>query len=120
MTKQITKRQRQTLDLIVAGYLAHRPPSYREMMRALDVTSTNSVYGFISALKRRGYVTRDPGRRLIHPTPKGLALVGCEPGEKVKLIPISLWDDLVKFSEDADGETWDRILDAVEQLRARP
>ena len=61
MPGEITNRQREILDLIVAtvdrrGY----PPSVREIGEAVGLSSPSTVHSHLSALVRGGYLRRDP------------------------------------------------------------
>jgi len=61
MTEDLTDRQREILDFIIAiqkerGY----PPSVREIGEAVGLTSPSTVHTHLSTLQRRGFLRRDP------------------------------------------------------------
>lgn len=61
--KQLTARQQQILDFILAtvddrGY----PPSVREIGDAVGLNSPSTVHSHLSALVKAGYVRRDPSK----------------------------------------------------------
>jgi repressor LexA len=60
---QLTSRQREILDVIVAsvrdrGY----PPSVREIGEAVGLTSPSTVHSHLSTLQRLGFLRRDPDK----------------------------------------------------------
>lgn len=59
--KPATPRQAQVLRYIVA-HIVHKgyPPTVREIVLHLGVTSTNGVNDHLVALERKGYIRRDP------------------------------------------------------------
>ena len=61
--RPITKQQGRVLVFISestksAGF----PPTYREVMDALDLSSTNAVSGHLEALEHKGYITTLRGK----------------------------------------------------------
>ena len=62
----LTPRQRDVLDY-VRDSTAERgfPPTLREIGRHLGIRSTNGVSSHLSALTRKGYLTREPTSRAI-------------------------------------------------------
>lgn len=55
MDTPLTARQRDVLRAIVRHFEDHgAPPSYRELMAALDIRSPNGLSGHINLLTRRG------------------------------------------------------------------
>jgi len=61
MAEQLTTRQRRILD-VIRDAVADRgyPPSIREIGEAVGLTSTSSVHSQLEALKRKGFIRRDP------------------------------------------------------------
>ncbi len=66
----LTPRQRRVLDAVV-GHLrrAGLPPTYRELGRALGISSTQGVKRHLEALERKGYLS-------LRATARGIALAG--------------------------------------------
>ncbi|WP_436795526.1 transcriptional repressor LexA [Actinospongicola halichondriae] len=63
MSEDITKRQRQILEVIeehqrTRGY----PPSVREIGESVGLTSPSSVHAHLATLQRLGYLVRDPDK----------------------------------------------------------
>lgn len=63
MSEDITKRQRQILEVIeehqrTRGY----PPSVREIGERVGLTSPSSVHAHLATLQRLGYLVRDPDK----------------------------------------------------------
>ncbi len=63
MSEDITKRQRQILEVIEEhqrnrGY----PPSVREIGESVGLTSPSSVHAHLATLQRLGYLVRDPDK----------------------------------------------------------
>ena len=63
MSKNLTQRQQQILDYIVAevkskGY----PPSVREIGAAVGLSSSSTVHSHLSALEKKGLIKRDPSK----------------------------------------------------------
>lgn len=59
----LTPRQRQVLDVVVAeverrGY----PPSVREIGEAVGLSSPSTVFAHLAALQEKGYLRRDPSK----------------------------------------------------------
>lgn len=60
MNDALTARQQLVLDYIITHIATHGyPPTYREIGDALKIKSTNAVNDHISALERKGKITRD-------------------------------------------------------------
>lgn len=59
MAKELTKRQKQVLQFII-DYINDNeyPPSFREIGRHLDITSTKGVTDHLEVLQRKGYIER--------------------------------------------------------------
>ncbi|MCB4338737.1 transcriptional regulator [Bacillus subtilis] len=60
--RKITDRQFEALQTI-EKYIKEKgyPPTYRELMRMLGVTSPSTVKGLLDALRRKEYVTWEAG-----------------------------------------------------------
>ncbi len=72
MRGQITKRQKQLLEVIYdfiknSGY----PPTFEEMRGNLEVSSNQSIVDLLQKLKNGGYIKRDEGARSIAILPLG-------------------------------------------------
>ena len=72
--KKLTKRQHQVLDFICQRLLARKPPpSVRELMADMDITSTNGIRIHLKALENKGYIERIPyvarSIYVLHPPP---------------------------------------------------
>lgn len=59
----LTDRQREVLNLIATGLTAGDPPTYREMGRALGVSSTNVINDHLVALIRKGALQPKQARK---------------------------------------------------------
>jgi|GEM_PF-4012461 len=54
---QLTDRQRLMMDFIVYFMQKHEvPPTWREMGKALGISSTNAVHDYVKAFEKKGYV----------------------------------------------------------------
>jgi|YNPBryunderm2012_1023409.scaffolds.fasta_scaffold03212_2 repressor LexA len=63
MQQPLTTRQRQLLSFIESYMSEHNyPPSFEEMRSALGVSSLNAIAEMVTALERKGYIRRQPGR----------------------------------------------------------
>ena len=73
MRTRLTERQNQVYEFI-RSYMRERgkPPTLKEIGRALAIRSSNGVHKLVVALERKGYVTRTPNEA------RGIALVGSE------------------------------------------
>jgi SOS-response transcriptional repressor LexA len=71
---ELPVRQRQLLCFIVDHVLDHRViPSFAEMKQHLQVSSSNGITDHLSALERKGYLTRKLREaRAIYLSPKAL------------------------------------------------
>ena len=59
MPESLTRRQQQTLDVIEGTINREgRPPTIRELGRALNIASTNGVRYLLDVLVRKGYIRR--------------------------------------------------------------
>lgn len=59
----LTRRQRDTLDFIVAYQAEHRvSPSFTDIRIGLGAASNNGVHRLVHGLKERGYIDLTPGR----------------------------------------------------------
>jgi len=78
MSKKITARQKELLLLIRDFTKAHGyPPSRRDLLNALDVTSTNTIACLLNALAARKLIVLLPRTaRGITLTPESVAVVG--------------------------------------------
>lgn len=57
--KPLTERQRMMLDAIIRHLREHDTyPSFREMMEAMEIGSTNAIGEHLNALAKKGYVER--------------------------------------------------------------
>lgn len=66
---QLTHRQRQALDAVLAAFREMgRPPSVRELATQLGLRSLASVHRLLNGLVRRGFLRRVPY------APRGLAI----------------------------------------------
>jgi len=78
MRKKLTDRQREVYEFL-ANFIAEAgyPPSLREMMAPLHITSTNGIRSVLTALEKKGYIQRDPkasrGIKLTDYKEKGVA-----------------------------------------------
>jgi len=71
MSKELTKRQKQTYDFIVSHIMnEYRPPTIREICTEMDIKSTNGVYDHIKALKKKGWLEKGK-----HLKPKSVILI---------------------------------------------
>jgi repressor LexA len=70
---RLTSRQRLILDVIRASVSERgRPPSIREIGKAVGLTSTSSVHSQLEALQRKGFIRRNPTKpRAIEVHPDG-------------------------------------------------
>lgn len=61
MSEPLTERQNEAYEFI-RGYIRDfsRPPSMKEIGRALGLRSTNAVFKLLRALEKKGYITREP------------------------------------------------------------
>jgi repressor LexA len=60
MHKELSQRQRQILQYIVAHTEAHGyPPTVREIGEAVDLSSSSSVHAHLCALEQAGHICRD-------------------------------------------------------------
>ena len=58
---ELTVRQHLVLRAIMAAVLANgRPPTVRELLRALNRTSSNGVHQMLRVLIDKGYIKTDP------------------------------------------------------------
>jgi SOS-response transcriptional repressor LexA len=66
----ITRRQRQTLEIIRTYSLEHgEPPTFRQIAAALGTTSSGSVHRLVTCLVERGHLTGAGGHhRALKPT----------------------------------------------------
>jgi repressor LexA len=63
-TIQLTDRQQRLLQVIESSLTARGyVPSLQEMAQAMGIASLQGVKGHLSALERKGYIRRFPGRR---------------------------------------------------------
>ncbi len=63
MQQPLSDRQRQLLSFIESYMSEHNyPPSFDEMRSALGVSSLNAIAEMVTALERKGYIHRQPGR----------------------------------------------------------
>jgi repressor LexA len=63
-THHLTSRQQRLLQVIEASLTARGyVPSLQEMAQAMGIASLQGVKGHLSALERKGYIRRFPGRR---------------------------------------------------------
>lgn len=70
-----TTRQQQVLHAI--RMCAGAPPTIRELMTALDISSPSAVAGHLKALRRKGLVTWEANRaRTLRLVEKGIPLMG--------------------------------------------
>ena len=60
-TPELTHRQREVLDFIVANS-AYYSPSVREIAAGLSIKSPNGVMNHIIALEKKGAIRRKPGQ----------------------------------------------------------
>ena len=79
MSEQLTDRQRQVLEFIDAevrerGY----PPSVREIVEAVGLSSSSTVHAHLAALQDKGFLKRDPTKpralELIYDSSSGTAI----------------------------------------------
>lgn len=62
MSADLTARQRQALSTIHGHLVTHqRPPTLRELGKALGIRSTNAVSELLAALEKKGVIQRDAG-----------------------------------------------------------
>jgi repressor LexA len=86
---QLTKRQQQVLDFILAeinkkGY----PPSVREIGQSVGLASSSTVHSHLAALERKGFIRRDPAKpRALEVTDYRLSTIGISP-ERVRNVPL--------------------------------
>ncbi len=84
--KELTARQQEILDFI-REEIGEKgiPPTYREIGQRFQIRSTNGVHATLEALRRKGYLEREPsisrGLRLKSPTQARAA-------ERLKSIPL--------------------------------
>lgn len=64
----LTKRQQQVCDFIVQSIRSGRPPTYREIMTNLGISSINGALCHVNALAKKGYITVGDGSRSIRLT----------------------------------------------------
>jgi repressor LexA len=89
LRSQLTLRQQQVLDYIVAeinrkGY----PPSVREIGEAVGLSSSSTVHSHLAALERKGFVRRDPTKpRALEVTELCLSTRGINP-ERIRNLPL--------------------------------
>jgi repressor LexA len=61
MPERLTKRQQQIYDFIASAIGNHgMPPTIREIGKRFGIVSTNGVRATLSALAKKGYITRRP------------------------------------------------------------
>lgn len=61
-SKKITKKQSVVLEYIKKYMTEHDyAPSYREIGKALNLTSPATIYEHIKSLRKKGYITIEPG-----------------------------------------------------------
>src|SRR5260221_7887439 len=74
----LTPRQAEILEAIRSHIEEHhRPPSKRELARALGLASTNGVFKHLAALEKKGAIALSPGiARGIRLKDEGLPLIG--------------------------------------------
>lgn len=67
--KELTDKQQKVLNFIEAFQMQHgKSPTIREIKEFLDVSSDNSVLKHLSALQKKGFLSKDD-------TPRGIALL---------------------------------------------
>lgn len=98
--KELTRRQKEVLSLLIEGHHRRVMPTIREMGEVLGITSTNGVCDHLRALVRKGYIVRGAGRsRSIRLTEKALG------GSECVQVPRRLWKRLwVMADELGDAE----------------
>jgi repressor LexA len=71
MARELTKRQKAVLDLIIGGIRDDGcPPTIAEIGAELGISSTNGVSDHLIALEKKGYIERSNKARGIHVTEK--------------------------------------------------
>lgn len=72
MPQPLTDRQREAYRIIVESLRGTgRPPTLREIGDQMGIGSTNGVNDHLTALERKGWVTRDEGARSVMPVSLG-------------------------------------------------
>ncbi|KRN28982.1 Transcriptional regulator, xre family protein [Lactobacillus selangorensis] len=86
MARVNTKRWEQVLH-VIHDSIEHNgyPPTVREIGKAINISSSSTVAGYLSRMLKEGYITKDPTKpRALEITEKGAKLIGIEK----KQIPI--------------------------------
>lgn len=114
--RPLTDRQREVLDFIRAVRIEQgRPPTNREIGRAIGIKSTNGVNDHLEALRRKGYIDRDPK------VSRGIIILAC-PGvpelvEEDGLSPLARENlalrRLLKRAQDALAKVDEVAIDVV-------
>src|SRR5437867_6450521 len=86
MGRGLTRRQREILTFVQRYVDAHGyPPSVREIVQALGLPSSSTVHSHLTALRKKGYLRRDPSK------PRALEVLRNEhevPSKKVVAVPV--------------------------------
>lgn len=111
MSETLTERQTQILEFIRDFLRQHqRPPTLREIGRALAIRSTNGVRKQLIALEDKGYITRSPGQS------RGIEVVRSAAGERhafdTERSPGASLETIPLLSEHAHSRHPNRLLDA--------
>ena len=114
MSKNLTQRQQQILDYIVAevkskGY----PPSVREIGAAVGLSSSSTVHSHLSALEKKGLIKRDPSK------PRALLLMDrkTEPDNHSVVVPllgqVAAGQPILATENIVDNISWSKNLSAT-------
>lgn len=83
MSRISEKRQRAILQYIYE-FINEKayPPTVREICKAVELSSTSTVHGYLDTLTKNGYIARDLTKpRAMEITPSGLEFLGISPHE---------------------------------------
>lgn len=61
MSKKLTRRQKEVLDILKKHFREKGyPPSVREICKAADLKSSSTVHAHLGQLEKKGYIRKDP------------------------------------------------------------
>jgi repressor LexA len=79
------------------------PPTVREIGKAVGLSSTSTVHGYLKRLDQKGWLYRDPNKpRILEITPVGLQKLGVQPNEIPLLGKVAAGEPILAIEEAID------------------